>query len=155
VANFPRPGGNVTGFISMEPTIAGKWLEVLKEIDPRVARVAFLFNPATAPYAEYYLTPFKAAARSFGLKAIPAPVDDTSALDSVIAALAREPNGGLMVMPDSFLSAYRALVTELAARHRLPAVYPFRYFTESGGLLSYGSDELGNYRRAALYADYS
>ena len=101
VASFPRPGGNVTGFITMEPTMAGKWLELLKEIAPRVNRVAFLFNPATAPYAEIYLNPFKAAAASFAVEAIAAPVHDTSELESVIAAQAREPNGGLIVMPDS------------------------------------------------------
>jgi ABC-type uncharacterized transport system substrate-binding protein len=153
VANFPRPGGNVTGFVSLEPTMAGKWLELLKEIEPRVVRVAFLFNPATASYAGYYLTPFKAAAPSFAVEAIAAPVHDSSELESVVAALAREPNGGFIAMPDSFLIAHRAEVTSLAARHRLPAVYPFRHFTEVGGLLSYGSDQLDNYRRAASYAD--
>ena len=153
VASFPRPGGNVTGFTILEPTMAGKWLELLKEIAPRVNRVAFLFNPATAPYAEYYLNPFKAAAASFGVEAIVAPVRDTSELESVVAAQAREPNGGLIVMPDSFLVTHRAEITSLAARYRLPAVYPFRYFTELGGLLSYGSDLTDNYRRAATYAD--
>ena len=140
VASFPRPGGNVTGFINMEPTMAGKWLELLKEIAPRVNRVAFLFNPATAPYAEYYLNPFKAAAASFAVEAIAAPVHDRSELESVVAAQAREPNGGLIVMPDSFLNAHRAEIISLAARYRLPAVYPFRFFTELGGLLSYGND---------------
>jgi putative tryptophan/tyrosine transport system substrate-binding protein len=153
VANLSRPGGNVTGFISLEPTIAGKWLELLKEIAPRVAKVAFLFNPATASYAEYYLAPFKATAPSFTVEAISAPVRDSAALETVIVALANDPNSGLIVMPDSFLIAHRAVVTSLAARHRLPAVYPFRYFTEVGGLLSYGSDQLDNYRRAASYAD--
>ena len=140
VANFPRPGGNATGFTLYEPTMAGKWLELLKEIAPRVARVAFLFNPATAPYAEYYMTPFKAAAASFGVEAIAAPVRDPSELESVIAALAREPNGGLIVMPDIFLTAYRVEITSLVARYRVPAVYPFRLFAEVGGLLSYGND---------------
>ena len=140
VASFPRPGGNVTGFTTIEPTMAGKWLELLKEIAPRVTRVAFLFNPATAPYAEYYLNPFKAAAASFAVEAIAAPVRDTSELESVIAAQAREPNGGLIVMPDAFMIAHRAEITSLAARYRLPAVYPYRFFAELGGLLSYGSD---------------
>ena len=153
VASFPRPGGNVTGFITMEPTMAGKWLELLKEIAPRVNRVAFLFNPATAPYAEYYLNPFKAAAASFAVEAIAAPVRDTSELESVIAAQAREPNGGLIVMPDTFMNAHRAEITSLAARYRLPAVYPFRFFAEVGGLLSYGNDQIDNFRRAATYAD--
>ena len=98
----PRPGGNVTGFTTIEGRWAGKWLELLKEIAPRVNRVAFLFNPATATFAEYYLNPFKAAAASFAVEAIAAPVHDTSELESVIAAQAREPNGGLIVMPDTF-----------------------------------------------------
>jgi len=154
VASIRRPGGNVTGFISLEPAIAGKWLGLLKQIDPRLARVALLFNPATAPYFEYYLAPFKAAAPSFAVEAIAAPVRDAAELESAIAALAGAPNGGLMVMPDSFLIAQRAAVTSLAARHAVPAVYPFRSFTEIGGLLSYGSDQLDNYRRAASYADH-
>jgi ABC-type uncharacterized transport system substrate-binding protein len=153
VASFPRPGGNVTGFINMEPTMAGKWVELLKEIAPRVTRVAFLFNPATAPYAEYYLNPFKTAAASFGVEAITAPVHDTSELESVIAAQAREPNTGLIAMPNSFLNVHRAEVTSLATRYRLPAVYPYRLFAEVGGLLSYGNDVFDNYRRAATYAD--
>jgi putative tryptophan/tyrosine transport system substrate-binding protein len=153
VASFSRPGGNVTGFTNIEPTMAGKWLELLKEIAPRVSRVAFLFNPATAPYAEYYLNPFKAAARSFAVEAIAAPVRDTSELESNITALAREPNGGLVVMTDSFLTNHRAEITSLVARYRLPAVYPYRFFTELGGLLSYGVDQTDIYRRAATYAD--
>jgi len=153
VASFPRPGGNITGFINLEPTMAGKWLELLKEIAPRVNRVAFLFNPATAPYFEYYLKPFKAAAASFAVEGIAAPVHDASELESVIAAQARESNGGLIVMPDTFLNAHRAEITALAARYRLPAVYAFRFFTELGGLLSYGSDLVDNFRRAATYAD--
>jgi putative ABC transport system substrate-binding protein len=153
VASIPRPGGNVTGFINLEGSMAGKWLELLKEIAPRVNRVAILFNPATAPYAEVFLNPFKAAARSFAVEAILAPVRDTSELESVIAAQAREPNGGLIVMPDPFTAVHRAEITSLAARYRLPAVYPFRFFAELGGLLSYGSDPVDNFRRAAAYAD--
>ena len=153
VASFPRPGGNVTGFANMEPTMAGKWLELLKEIAPRVERVAILFNPATAPYAEYWLNPFKAAAASFAVEANAALVHDTSELESVVAAHAHAPNGGLIVMPDTFTTTHRAEITALAARHRLPAVYPFRFFTELGGLLSYGNDLIDDFRRAANYAD--
>jgi putative ABC transport system substrate-binding protein len=136
VASFPQPRGNVTGFANMEPTMAGKWLELLKEIAPRVERVAIVFNPATAPYAEYWLNPFKAAAASFAVEANAALVHDTSELESVIAAQAHAPNGGLVVMPDTFTTAHRAEITALAALHRLPAVYPFRFFTKLGGLLS-------------------
>jgi putative tryptophan/tyrosine transport system substrate-binding protein len=153
VASFPRPGGNITGFVTMEPTVAGKWLELLKETAPRVTRVAMLFNPATAPYAEYWLNPFKAAAASVAVEAIVAPVHGTSELESVVAAQAHEPNGGLIVMPDTFTTEHRSEITSLAARYRLPAVYPYRVFTESGGLLSYGDDLTDNFRRAASYVD--
>jgi putative ABC transport system substrate-binding protein len=154
VASFSRPGGNVTGFTNFEPTMAGKWLELLKEVAPRVTRVAFLFHPATtASFAEYFLNPFKAAAASFAVEAIAAPVRDPSELESVVAAQAREPNSGLIAMPDSFLLAHRAEVISLAARYRLPVVYWVRVFTEVGGLLSYGNDNVDNFRRVASYAD--
>jgi putative tryptophan/tyrosine transport system substrate-binding protein len=153
VTSFARPGGNVTGFIFTEPTMAGKWLELLKEIAPRITRAAMLFNPTSATYAEYWLKPFKAAAPSFAVEAIAAPVRDRSELETVIAAQAREPNGGLIVMPDSFTDAHRVEITSLAARYRLPAVYPFRFFAEVGGLLSYGVDRTDNFRRAAAYVD--
>jgi putative tryptophan/tyrosine transport system substrate-binding protein len=153
VQSFARPGGNVTGFINMEPTMAGKWVELLKEIAPRVNRAAFLFNPATTPYREVYLNPFKAAATSFAMEAITAPVHDSSELQSAVAAQVREPNGSLIVMPDSFTFTHRAEVTLLAARYRLPAVYPFRQFTEVGGLISYGPDLVDQYRRTATYVD--
>ena len=153
VASFSHPGGNVTGFIVMEPGVAGKWLELLKEIAPRVSRVAFLFNPTTAPYAEYWLKPFKAAAESFAVEAIAAPVRDTSELASVIGIHAREPNGGLIVMPDTFTETHITEIISLAANNRLPSVYPFRYWAELGGLLSYGVEQTDNFRRAATYAD--
>jgi putative tryptophan/tyrosine transport system substrate-binding protein len=153
VASFARPGGNVTGFTFREPTMAGKWLELLKEIAPRIVRVAMLFNPVSAPFAEFYLNPFKAAAPSFAVEAIAAPVHDTSSLESVIAAQAGEPSGGLIVMPETFLNVHRAEVTSLAARYRLPTVYPWRFYTKLGGLLSYGIDLPDNYRRAAINAD--
>jgi putative ABC transport system substrate-binding protein len=153
VASFPRPGGNLTGFFNMEPTMAGKWMELLKEIAPRVARVAMLFNPAVTTYAEYWLIPFKSTAGSLAVEALAAPVHDTSELESVIAAQAREPNGGLIAMPDAFLFTHRVEVTSLAARYRLPAVYPQRGFAEVGGLLVYGNDRRDHYRRAATYAD--
>jgi putative tryptophan/tyrosine transport system substrate-binding protein len=149
VASFPQPGGNVTGFTNIEPTMAGKWLELLKEIAPSVARVALLFNPATAPYTER----FEAAAASLALEMIAAPVRDISRLESAIAAQARAPNGGLVVMQDTFTSNHRVDITSLAARYRLPAVYPFRMFAEAGGLLSYGNDPEDDFRRAATYVD--
>jgi putative ABC transport system substrate-binding protein len=133
--------------------MAGKWVELLKEIAPRVTRVALLFNPATAPYAEYYLGPFKAAAASFAVEAIATPARDTSELESVLAAQAREPNGGVIMMPDTFLLALRAKITVLANLYGLPAIYAFRVFTDLGGLLSYGIDIRDQFRHAATYAD--
>jgi ABC-type uncharacterized transport system substrate-binding protein len=153
VATFAKPGGNVTGFVTIEPTMAGKWLELLKEIAPSVVRVAFLFNPVTATYFEYWLNPFKAAAVSFAVEAIAAPVRDRSELESVIAEQERAPNGGLVVMPDTFTDTHRVEITSLAARYRLPAVYPYRQFTAVGGLLSYGDDLIDNFRRAPTYVD--
>jgi putative ABC transport system substrate-binding protein len=153
VASLPRPGGNVTGFMALEPTMAGKWLELLKEIAPRLVRVALLFNPATATYADNFLKHFKAAAASFGVAAIAAPVHDPSELESVIAGQARELNGGLIVIADPFLTVHRVEIISLAAHYRLPAVYPFRFFAELGGLLSYGHDVVDNFRRAAVYVD--
>jgi len=153
VASFPRPGGNVTGFINMEGSLGGKWLELLKEIAPAVNRVALLFNPKTAPFAKYFLDPFKVAARSLAVEAISAPVRDVSELDSVVAALAREPNAGLIAMPNAFLNVHRTQILSLAERYRLPAAYPFRFFAKLGGLLSFGVDPLSNFRRAATYVD--
>jgi ABC-type uncharacterized transport system substrate-binding protein len=153
VASFSRPGGNVTGFVNFEGSLGGKWLELLKQAAPRTNRVAFLFNPTTAPFAPYFLEPFNAAAQSFGVEAISAPVRDLSELDSVVAALARQPNGGMIVMPETFLNIHRRQVLSLAAQHHLPAAYPYRFFAELGGLLSYGSDPVNNFRRVATYVD--
>jgi putative ABC transport system substrate-binding protein len=153
VASFARPGGNVTGFTNIEPAMAGKWMQLLKEIAPQVNRVVLLFNPVTAPYSEYYLDPFKAAAASSAVEAIVAPVHDASELESSITALARERNGGLILMVDTFINNHRGQIISLAARYGLPAIYPFRFFTQMGGLLSYGSDPFDNFRRAAIYAD--
>jgi putative ABC transport system substrate-binding protein len=153
VASLARPGGNATGFIVMEPTIASKWLELLKEIAPSVKRAAFLFNPATTPFANIYLNPFKAAAPSFAVEAIASPVHDLSDLESVIAAQARGPISGLIVMPDGFMNVHRAAIVSLAARHRVPAIYPWRFFPELGGLMSYGNEQRDSFRLAATYVD--
>ena len=153
VASLAQPGGNVTGFQVWEASLGGKWLELLKEIAPRVTRVAMLFNPSVAPYAESFLNHFKAAASSFAVEPIAAPVRDISSLESAIVAQALAPNGGLIVIPDTFTDVHRAEIISLAARSGLPAVYPRRPFTELGGLLSYGTDQFDTYRRAATYVD--
>jgi ABC-type uncharacterized transport system substrate-binding protein len=153
VASLSRPGGNVTGFTAIEGSLGGKWVELLKEIAPQVARVVLLFNPTMATYAEYYLHPFKVAAASLGVEAIVAPVHDSSELESVVTTQAREPNSGLIIMPDAFIIGHRAEITSLAARYRVPAVYWSRFFAELGGLISYGPNAVEEYRRAAAYAD--
>jgi ABC-type uncharacterized transport system substrate-binding protein len=153
VANLARPGGNATGFLNIEGLLGSKWMELLKEIAPRVARVAFTYNPTAAPYAEIYLKPFKVAAASLGVESVGAPVPDVSKLEAVIGAHARAPNGGLIVMPDAFMNMHRARVVSLAAHYRLPAVYAYRLNAEIGGLLSYGFDTHNNFRRAASYVD--
>jgi|SRR5262245_18697732 len=154
VQALARPGGNVTGFVNMEGSLGGKWLGLLKEIVPRLTRVGFLFNPDTAPEGgSYFFGPFKAAAPHLGVEASAAPVRSTPELESVIADYGRDPNGGLMIMPDGFLNSHRTEITSLASHYRVPAIYPYRFYTEIGGLLSYGNDLLDNYRRAASYID--
>jgi putative tryptophan/tyrosine transport system substrate-binding protein len=154
VPNLAHPGGNVTGFTSFEFSIGTKWLEALKQTAARVTRVALVFNPQSAPYADLFLRPVEAAAPSFSVAPIAAPVRDPADVDRVFDALAREPNGGLIVFPDISMTNYREAIISLAARHRVPAIYPFRFFAESGGLMSYGTDVAEVFRRAAGYVDH-
>jgi putative tryptophan/tyrosine transport system substrate-binding protein len=154
VESLARPGGNATGFTNFVPTMAAKWMEVLKEIAPQVRRAVLMFNPQTAPYvAEYYQRPFEAAAPSFGVQPIAAVVHQTGEIQTAIADLAREPGGGLVVPPDNFSYVHRELIFALAARHRLPAIYPFRFMAREGGLVSYGVDLGETFPRAAEYID--
>src|SRR5215472_14555360 len=153
VESLSRPGGNLTGFTNNQSPLIGKWMELLKEIAPTVTRAAMLFNPTTASFLAYYLNPFKAAAESFGMEAIVAPVEDESELDSVVATQARQSNSGLIVIPDAFMVAHRAGIAMLAARYRIPAIYSFTFFAEAGGLMSYGVNPLGEFQRAASYGD--
>jgi putative ABC transport system substrate-binding protein len=152
-ANFPQPGGNPTGFTNIPFTISGKWLDLLKEIAPSIVRVGALFNPATAPYAELFLNSLRAAAPSIGVEVIGSPVQDTSEIETVIAAFGRGPNGGLIVLPSSFMAVHRDMIVAVAARHRLPAIYAFKFFCASGGLICYGNDALDTFRHAAAYVD--
>jgi putative ABC transport system substrate-binding protein len=153
VKSFSNPGGNVTGFITMEPTMASKWVELLKQISPQVTRCALVFNAKTAPYAQYFQNPFNSAAAAFAVEPVVANVRDADELENSITALGRVPNSGLIVMPDTFMTVNRAKITALAARYRLPAVYPFRFYAANGGLLSYGNDTIDSFRRSAAYAD--
>jgi putative ABC transport system substrate-binding protein len=153
VSNLPRPGGNLTGFTNFEFTVGSKWLEALKHVAPEVRRVALVFNPDTAPFAHLFWKPVQEAARAFDVEPMQLPGRGTAELTEGIEAFARQTNGGLMILPDISTTNYRDLIIELAARHRLPAVYPYRYFASSGGLLSYGTDLADVYRRAASYVD--
>ena len=153
VSNLAHPGGNVTGFTSFEFSIGTKWLEALKQTAPRVTRVALVFNPQSAPFADLFLRPIEAAAPSFSIMPIGAAVRDPADVDRVFDALAREPNGGLIVLPDISMTNYREAIVALAARHRVPAIYPLRFFAASGGLMSYGTDVNEVFRRAAAYVD--
>jgi putative tryptophan/tyrosine transport system substrate-binding protein len=153
VPNLARPGGYLTGFTSFEFTIGSKWLEALKHVAPEVKRVALIFNPDTAPFARMFWQPVEEAAPSFDVEPIQVPVRDVGEIKHAIEAFARDANGGLMVLPDVSTTNHRDLIIALAARHRLPAVYPYRHFATSGGLMSYGSDLADIYRRAASYVD--
>jgi putative tryptophan/tyrosine transport system substrate-binding protein len=153
VPNLARPGGYLTGFTSFEFTVGSKWLEALKHVAPAVQRVALIFNPDTAPFAHLFWQPVVEAAPAFDVEPIQTPVRDAGEIKHAIETFAREVNGGLMVLPDVSTTSYRDLIIALAARHRLPAIYPFRYFAASGGLMSYGSDLADVYRRAASYVD--
>jgi putative ABC transport system substrate-binding protein len=153
VASLPSPGGNVTGFTPIVGTLGGKWVQLLKEIAPRLGRVNLLFNPPTATFIEGFLSPFKTAAASLGMEAIIAPVHDSPEVELVVATQSREPNSGLVVIPDAFTVSHRTEITALATRYRVPAIYWSRSFAELGGLISYGPYIVDEYRRAASYAD--
>jgi ABC-type uncharacterized transport system substrate-binding protein len=153
VTNLGRPGGNVTGFALYEPSMGGKWLELLKRIAPGVTRVALLFNPATTVPVKFYMSSIEAAAASFAIQASTAPVHAKDEIEGVIAALAGNPGAGLIVMPDLFNTINRDLIIAVAARYRVPAIYFFRSFADSGGLASYGPDFAEQYPQAAEYID--
>ncbi len=152
VASLARPGGNITGFTQFEFVIGVKWLELLKQIAPGVARVAIVHNPNN-PISAEYLSAMRPGEASLGVQLSPAPVRNADEIERAIVGIAREPNGGLIALPNTVISANREQVIALAARHRLPAVYPLRYFAINGGLVSYGVDNHDLYRRAASYVD--
>jgi putative ABC transport system substrate-binding protein len=153
VGSLPRPGGNITGFSIFDPPMAGKWLAMLTQITPPVARVAVLFNPATAPFAGLMLRVIEETARSLAVAARAAPCHDDAEVEARMAGLARGERGGLLVLPENFNIVHREVIITLAARYRLPAVYPYRFFTAIGGLMSYGIDPDDLFRRAASYVD--
>ena len=152
VQSLAHPGGDITGFTNLEPTLGAKWLELLKEIAPRVTRVAVLYNPNTAPYATLFSRSAEVVAQKMAVELTAAPVYEPAEM-SALAMLGREPGGGLIIAPDPFTSAHRELILTLAARHKLPALYRERFFVAAGGLMSYGPDLVEQFRQAAGYVD--
>ena len=152
VASLSRPGGNLTGLLQYEEGITGKWLAMLKEIAPNLTRVALVANPRTTPF-DYFLQSARAVARSLAIDVVPAPVDNAAEIEHAINTFAREPNGGLVLPPDTSTVVHRNLIIALAARHRLPAVYALRVFVAAGGLMCYGTDFSDLYRQSASYVD--
>jgi putative ABC transport system substrate-binding protein len=146
-----HPGGNLTGFTNYEPSMGGKWLQLLKEMSPDLARVGALFNPKT--HTGQFWRVLEAAAPSIDLVFTKLPAQDVAELERAVEGLARDGKSGLLVMPDIFTVNNLERIIALAAQHRLPAVYPFRSFAKSGGLATYGIDNIDVYRRAAGYVD--
>lgn len=153
-ASMARPGGNATGFTNVEASVGGKWVEVLKEINPHIARIAVMFDPKTSPGGgSYYLRLVQDAARSIAVETITTPVHDAAEIERTIEAFARVPNGGMLIQPDVTIHNNRALIIALAARYRIPAIYTFPFYVTEGGLASYGVDVVDLHRRAAVYVD--
>jgi ABC-type uncharacterized transport system substrate-binding protein len=153
IENIRHPGGNVTGFTNMEPTMGTKWLELLHDVAPDVTRIALLCDPKRTPTAAAFAPPLEAAAQKFGASVFLAPVHDPSEIEPVMMALKRESGGGLISPPDLFDWINRRLITELAARYQIPAVYPYRIFVADGGLMSYGTDPPEQLGLTANYID--
>jgi putative ABC transport system substrate-binding protein len=152
VPRLNQPGRNITGFAAFEPSLGGKWLELLSEIAPGLKRAAIMFNPDAA-LASTYVPSFETAARSLKVVPISAPVHSDAEIEMAIIALGREPRGGLVVMPDGFTNEHRAPIILAATRNNVPAVYSVSEFVRDGGLLSYGADQVDDYRRAATYVN--
>jgi len=153
VASLAHPGANVTGFSSLEYDLSGKWLALLKGIAPHLVRVALMLNPPTAPYGSGFLRSFETAAPSFAVKPIGALIHDPAEIEGTMSVLGSGADGGLIVLPDAFTDVHREQIIALAARHRVPTIYGYRYFTAAGGLVSYGPNSADMYRRAAAYVD--
>ena len=152
VASLARPGGNFTGLLHYEEGIFGKWLALLKEIAPRLARVALVADPKSPVY-DYFLRSANAAAPSLAIKLVPSPVENAADIERILDAFARVPDSGLVLPPDITTITHRDLVLALAARHRMPAIYSFRLFVVAGGLMSYGTDQVDMFGQTASYID--
>jgi putative ABC transport system substrate-binding protein len=153
VASLARPGGNVTGFLSIEPPLAGKWPELLKEIAPETARIGFLFNPDMAPYADHFQRRAEEAARLLGIELASSRFHNDVEMDDAIARIASNRGGGLIVLPDPTTNARSEMIISMAARNRVPAVYAYRFHVINGGLISYGVDIADLFQSAAGYVD--
>ncbi len=154
VNGLPRPGGNITGFMQMEASMASKWVELLTEITPGIKRVMAVYNPETARYIEpYYVPQFETAARSFKLTPVLAPVHSDTEIEMVLTSLGREKGGGIVAMPDVFVATHGAVIRSLAAQNSVPTIWWDNGFVRDGGLLSYGPDVVEEYRRSASYID--
>ena len=153
VQSFSQPGRNITGFTNLEASVGSKMLQLLKEIEPRISRVVAIYNPQTAPFAGLYLRSTESAGTSLGVETIAVPVQNDSDIEAAMMAVARQPGGGLVAIPDVYLFERRDLVITLARRLHLPAVYGSRSFPRSGGLMAYAVDARDLMRRAADYVD--
>jgi putative tryptophan/tyrosine transport system substrate-binding protein len=155
VANMTRPEGNLTGFSMYEFTIGGKWLDLLKEVAPTLARVAVMFNPDTSPQSKFFMRSIETAAPSLGVQPVAVPVHTTADIDPALESFARAPNGGLILPTDSFTGMRRQLIADLATRHRLPSVAANSEFPKDGGLMYYGASVnlVDQMRQAASYVD--
>jgi putative tryptophan/tyrosine transport system substrate-binding protein len=153
IASLPRPGGNITGVMLYEASVTGKWLAMLKEIAPRLERAAFVINPKTAPYYNYYLRAAESLSPSLGIKLVPNLVENVADIERTIETFALTPNGGLLLPGDSFTVVHRGLIIALAARYSLPTVAWLREFVAEGGLMSYGADVVDMNRQVAAYVD--
>ena len=153
VASLARPGGDITGFINLEASLSSKWLELMREIAPHVSRVAFMYNPNTAPFFGYYLATFRSAAAAFAVEPIEAPIHDAAEVEAAMTMLGREAGAGLIIMSDTAMVLHRGLIVSLADRYRLPTIYPYRFFLIGGGLMSYGVDNADLLRGAASYVN--
>ena len=153
VQSFPRPGGNITGFSAFDPTLMGKWLQLLKDVAPGITRVAVIFNPDTTPSAPLFNRAIEAAAASLGVAVTLSPVHDDAEIEQAIAALAREPGGGLLCLPENFAVTHRGAIIGAAARHGLPLMGGIEVFPKDGALMSYWYDTVDQFAQAAYYID--
>jgi putative tryptophan/tyrosine transport system substrate-binding protein len=153
VSNLAHPGGNVTGFSNYEFSIGGKWIDLLKQIAPGLARVDVVFNPDTSPQSKFFLNSIQTAAPLLGVESTVAPVHEVADIERAIESASRQPNTGLIFPPDAFLIVHGPLTVDLAVRHRVPSMYTDRSYPQMGGLMSYGADYESQFRQAAIYVD--